>query len=59
MATRPPLTWRTVTQDGNLHLLAHTWYQDYTRAAELLRLNPQIRDPNDIRRGDVISAYAR
>ncbi|ECR5270376.1 multidrug DMT transporter permease [Salmonella enterica] len=59
MATRPPLTWRTVRQDGNLHLLAHTWYQDYTRAAELLRLNPQIRDPNDIRRGDVISAYAR
>ncbi|ECC6010214.1 multidrug DMT transporter permease [Salmonella enterica] len=59
MATRPPLTWRTVRQDGNLHLLAHSWYQDYTRVAELLRLNPQIRDPNDIRRGDVISAYAR
>lgn len=59
MATRPPLTRRTATQDGNLHLLAHTWYQDYTRAAELLRLNPQIRDPNDIRRGDTLNAYAR
>lgn len=59
MATRPPLTTRTATQDGNLHLLAHTWYQDYTRAQELLRLNPQIRDPNDIRRGDTLSAYAR
>lgn len=59
MATRPPLTRRTATQDGNLHLLAHAWYQDYTRAAELLRLNPQIRDPNDIRRGDTLNAYAR
>ncbi|EDR5175685.1 multidrug DMT transporter permease [Salmonella enterica] len=59
MATRPPLTWRTVMQDGNLHLLAHVWYQDHTRAHELLRLNPQIRDPNDIRRGDTLSAYAR
>ncbi|ENP2198803.1 DNA circularization N-terminal domain-containing protein [Salmonella enterica] len=59
MATRPPLTRRTVTQDCNLHLLAHAWYQDYTRAHELQRLNPQIRNPNDIRRGDMLSAYAR
>ncbi|HCR3774642.1 TPA: DNA circularization N-terminal domain-containing protein [Morganella morganii] len=56
---RPPLTRRTVAAAANLHLLAHFWYGDYSRAAELYRLNPQIRDPNNLSAGDVINAYAK
>ncbi|WP_423197454.1 DNA circulation N-terminal domain-containing protein [Cupriavidus sp. H19C3] len=56
---RPPLSTRTVTSPGNLHLVAFRWYGDYARAAELLRLNPQLRNPNDIKAGDVLYAYAQ
>lgn len=56
---RPPLIQRAVAADSNLHLIAHNWYADYTRAAELLRLNPAIRNPNAIRAGEVLNAYAR
>lgn len=56
---RPPLTRRTVGTETNLHLLAHQWYGDYTRAAELLRLNPALRNPNNLKAGDVINAYSR
>ncbi|MET4859271.1 DNA circularization protein [Morganella morganii] len=56
---RPPLTRRTVTASANLHLLAHIWYGDFSRAAELYRLNPQIRDPNNLNAGDIINAYAQ
>lgn len=56
---RPPLTTRTVRSETNLHLLAHLWYGDYTRAAELLRLNPTLRNPNDLKAGDVINAWSR
>ncbi|WP_238582665.1 hypothetical protein [Trabulsiella odontotermitis] len=56
---RPPLTTRTVGSETNLHLLAHLWYGDYSRAAELLRLNPTLRNPNDLKAGDVINAYSR
>ncbi|MGV4146288.1 DNA circularization protein, partial [Citrobacter freundii] len=45
--------------DTNLHLLAHLWYEDYTRATELLRLNPTLRNPNNIKAGDVLNAYSR
>jgi prophage DNA circulation protein len=55
----PPLTTRTVEAPGNLHLLAHRWYGDYSRASELLRLNPGLRYPNSINRGEVLSAFAR
>lgn len=56
---RPPLTTRTVVADCNLHLLAHLWYADYSRASELLRLNPTLRNPNALKAGDVLNAYSR
>ena len=56
---RPPLIRRRVEADGNLHLLAHRWYGDYRRAGELLRLNPQLRLPCFVLRGEVLYAYAR
>jgi hypothetical protein len=59
MSHRPVLTRREVPGETNLHLLAHLWYQDYTRAAELLRLNPQIRNPNALMPGDLLNAYVR
>jgi prophage DNA circulation protein len=33
---------RTVASATNLHLLAHLWYGDYTRAGELKLLNPSL-----------------
>ena len=55
---RPPMIQRTVTSATNLHLLAHLWYGDYTRAGELKLLNPSLRDPNHIIPGDVLNGYA-
>ncbi|OHX21248.1 DNA circularization protein [Chromobacterium sphagni] len=59
IAARPPLQTRVVEAPGNLHLVAFRWYGDYTRAQELARLNPQLRNPNAIATGDVLHAYAR
>ncbi|GHD63875.1 DNA circularization protein [Jeongeupia chitinilytica] len=56
---RPPLTQRTVEAPGNLHLVAFRWYGDYTRAQELARLNPKLINPNALKAGDVLYAYAR
>lgn len=55
---RPPMIQRTVASATNLHLLAHQWYGDYTRASELKLLNPSLRDPNHIIPGDVLNGYA-
>lgn len=55
---RPPLIQRTVASATNLHLLAHLWYNDYSRAVELKLLNPALRDPNNIIPGDVLNGYA-
>ncbi|HHJ4223482.1 TPA: DNA circularization protein [Raoultella ornithinolytica] len=55
---RPPLIQRTVASAANLHLLAHLWYGDYSRATELKLLNPSLRDPNNIIPGDVLNGYA-
>lgn len=55
---RPPLVTRRAAVASNFHLLAHIWYGDYSRSAELARLNPQIRNPNDIPAGEQINAYA-
>lgn len=55
---RPPMIQRTVASATNLHLLAHLWYGDYTRAGELKLLNPSLRDPNHIIPGDVLNGYA-
>jgi len=57
--TRPPLIRRTVDVPMNLHLIAFTWYGDYTRAVELARLNPHLRHPNFIAAGTVLYAYQR
>ena len=54
---RPPLTKRTVNRVANLHLVAYEWYGDFSRADELQRLNPKLRDPNDLKPGDIINAY--
>ncbi|SCZ28149.1 Mu-like prophage DNA circulation protein [Burkholderia vietnamiensis] len=59
MDARPPLITRTITAAGNLHLVAFRWYGDYTRASELLLLNPQIINPNFLQPGDVLNAYSQ
>ncbi|EEW4521411.1 DNA circularization protein [Escherichia coli] len=59
LSRRPPLTQKQVQADSCLLLLAWQWYGDYSRAAELQRLNPQLRDPNNITAGVVINAYAK
>ncbi|WP_103035234.1 DNA circularization protein [Castellaniella caeni] len=56
---RPPLITRRTANASNFHLLAHIWYGDFSRAAELARLNPQIRNPNDIPAGEPLNAYAQ
>ncbi|HGC2422070.1 TPA: DNA circularization protein, partial [Escherichia coli] len=56
LSRRPPLTQKQVLADSCLLLLAWQWYGDYSRAAELQRLNPQLRDPNNITAGMVINA---
>ncbi|MDS0794703.1 DNA circularization N-terminal domain-containing protein [Burkholderia pseudomultivorans] len=55
----PPIVSRTIDAPSNLTLLAFRWYGDYSRSAELMRLNPSIRNPNFIYRGDVLRGYAR
>lgn len=54
----PPLTERRVESPASLRLLAHRWYGDHARAAELLRLNPGLRSPHNIETGEVLRAYA-
>lgn len=54
---RPPLTRRKVESAGNLHLVAFLWYADFSRATELLLLNPELRDPNNLQPGDMLYAY--
>lgn len=56
---RPPLTVHTPAVPCNLHLLAHRLYQDYSRAAELKRLNPVVRCPNFVAAGQEVYGYAR
>lgn len=56
---RPPIVSRTVQSDACLRLLAHRWYGDHSRAAELLRLNPQLRTPYSVPSGEVLRAYAQ
>jgi prophage DNA circulation protein len=55
---KPALIDRLVETPGNLQLLAHLWYGDYHRADEMLRLNPQVRNPNFITSGSTLRVYA-
>ncbi len=59
LETRPPLIEHTVEVEGNAHLLAHKLYGDFTRAAEIVRLNPQVRNPNFIAKGQALHVYAK
>mgnify|MGYP000093043101 FL=1 len=56
--SKPPLTTKTVQSECNLRLLAFRWYGDHTRADELMRLNPTLRNPNRLNVGDTLYAYA-
>lgn len=57
--TRPPLVIRQSPVSGNFRLVAHAMYGDHTRAPELARLNPLIRQPNFIQQGDALNAFAQ
>ncbi len=59
IVARPPLLLRASPVAGNFRLLAHAWYGDHTRAAELARLNPLLRLPNFIAQGDLLYAFAK
>lgn len=56
---KPPLTVRPAPCDGTVHQVAHAFYGDAARAAELVRLNPHIKHPAFIRRGVLVNAYAK
>ncbi|THA10504.1 DNA circularization protein [Rodentibacter pneumotropicus] len=56
---KPPLMVREVPFNGTVQQIAHAFYGDYKRAAELLRLNPQIRYPNYISRGEWLNSYVK
>lgn len=55
---RPPMIAYTIASSCNAHFLAHMLYKDYSRATEILRLNPGIHNPNFLRRGQRITVYA-
>ncbi|WP_164033882.1 DNA circularization protein [Serratia marcescens] len=57
--TLPPLVRREVKRACNLHLLAFEWYGDRSRAVELARLNPTLRNSNSLQPGDVLYAFAK
>lgn len=55
---KPPLIVRSAPMDGTLTEMAHAFYGDYQRKEELLRLNPQIHQPNFIAQGALLNSYA-
>ena len=57
--TRPPLTTTVITQHCTVHLIAHQLYGDFTRSAEILRLNPMLENPAALRTGQELTVYAR
>ncbi|MDE1713894.1 DNA circularization N-terminal domain-containing protein (plasmid) [Chromobacterium amazonense] len=59
IAAKPPLLKRKVEAACNLRQLAHLWYGDSQRADELLRLNPQLSQPNHLTPGTLVYGYAR
>lgn len=42
-----------------MHWLAHQLYQDFTRAEEIRRLNPDLQNPASLLGGMEITIYAR
>ena len=59
LRSRPPFIERPTSVAGNLRLVAFAWYGDAGRSLELLRFNPQIRNPNFIVPGTRLKCYAR
>lgn len=59
LRTQPALVAVTAERECSFSLLAHALYGDYTRAAELARINPQIKNPNFIAKGQELLAYAQ
>lgn len=57
--TRPPLITTVITQPCTAHLIAHQLYGDFTRSAEILRLNPTLENPAALRTGQELTVYAR
>ncbi|MCW9699712.1 DNA circularization protein [Avibacterium sp. 20-129] len=55
---KPPLIVKMVAESGTVHKVAHHFYGDYSRSDELLRLNPQIHQPNFIERGTLLNCYS-
>ena len=57
--TRPPITTTTILVPCTLHWLAHQLYEDYTRADEIRRLNPDLQNPALLYAGMELTVYAR
>lgn len=57
--TRPPITTTKVIVPCTLHFLAHQLYQDFTRADEIRRLNPDLQNPALLLAGMELTVYAR
>ena len=55
----PPITTTTILVPCTLHWLAHQLYDDYTRADEIRRLNPNLQNPAVLRKGMELTVYAR
>lgn len=56
---RPPLATHVAEKACNFHALAHRLYGDFSRADELRRINPQVKNPNFIAKGQELLVYAR
>lgn len=57
--TRPPITSIKIIVPCTLHWLAHQLYQDYSRANEIRRLNPDLQNPAILLTGMELTVYAR
>lgn len=55
----PPLRRRSVNSVANLRLLSFQWYGTHARAPEIARLNPSLRNPNDLQPGDTLYGFAK
>ncbi|QQF77885.1 DNA circularization N-terminal domain-containing protein [Histophilus somni] len=56
---KPPLMVREVRFDSCIQQVAFDFYGNYRRSTELLRLNPQLNQPNFIEQGTLLNAYVK
>ncbi len=56
---KPPMIIKECKINGTLQQVSHLFYGDYRRSGELLRLNPQIRQPNFIKQGTLLNCYSK